>query len=221
MPRYSREDVLTERELVLLLEGARKLSPPKDFEARLTLFAAGVLGMRAGEIAHFDTDWIHWPDRMVKIPEYDRCTKGQDGGICGYCRSRVEDYLETHPDTPLEEAIEMRWEPKTPNSVRSIPFDFDVRLELCIEEFDRRYDGYPKSRATVNRRIEEAAQQAGMNGRIYPHSLRATAATIHASRGVSPYALMSVMGWVDMETARTYIRASDESAARELRSKHR
>lgn len=221
MPRYSREDVLSERELVLLLDGARNLSPPMDFEARFVLFAAGVLGMRAGEIAHFNTNWIHWPDRMVKIPEYDRCTKGTDGGICGYCRSRVEDYLTNNPDTTAEEAEAMRWEPKTPNSVRSIPFDFDVRLELCIEEFDRRYDEFPKSRATVNRRINDAVAEAEVSGRIYPHSLRATAATLHASRGVSPYALMSVMGWVDMETARTYIRASDESAARELRSKHR
>jgi hypothetical protein len=32
---------------------------------------------------------------------------------------------------------------------------------------------------------------------------------------------MSVMGWSDPSTARVYILANDEQAAREIRSKHR
>lgn len=220
MTRYSREDVLNERQLVQLLEGARKLNPPKDFEARLVIFASGYMGMRAGEIAHFDTNWIYWPNNMIKIPKYDKCTKGKGGGVCGYCRTRAEDYAETNK-VSFDKALKERWTPKTENSVRSIPFDFDPRLELIIEEFNERYDHFPKSKATINRRVNQAKEHSDVDRKIYPHSLRATAATLHASRGVSPYSLMSVMGWVDMETARTYVAASDESAARELRSKHR
>lgn len=220
MVRYSREDVINERQLVQLLEGARKLPDPQDFEARFVIYAAGYLGMRAGEIAHFSTDWIYWPNRMIEIPRYDKCEKGKDGGPCGYCRTRAEDYVESN-DVTMEKALEKRWEPKTSASVRSIPFDFDPRIELLIERFADRYDGFPKSKATVNRRVEAAMEESDIDEKIYPHSLRATAATLHASRGVSPYSLMSLMGWVDMETARTYVASSDESAARELRSKHR
>lgn len=87
--------------------------------------------------------------------------------------------------------------------------------------FDDNYDRFPKSKATINRRVNDAAEASDIDLDIYPHALRATAGTIHASRNVSPYALMSVMGWKDMQTARQYIIASDESAAREIRSKHR
>lgn len=255
MTRYSREDALTERQLELLIRATRELDPPKDYEARLILNATAKMGLRVGELAHLRSDWVNWHDRMIDIPPFDACEFGTDGGVCGYCRGRARDYLETHNTTideemdslreefgdslgdetlretaeqriaetnlSFEDALEMRWNPKTENSERSIPFDFDVRVQLCIEEFDDRYDRFPKSVATINRRVDAVAEIAGIEGNVYPHALRATAGTIHASRNVSPYALMSVMGWEDMETARSYISASDESAARELRSKHR
>jgi integrase len=220
MTRYSRDDVLSERQLALLIQASRSLPEPRDFQARFILYAAGYLGLRAGEIAHFDTDWLDWHDRVVRIPEYDNCNDGSGDGVCGYCRSRAEDYAETN-DVSMQTALDMRWEPKTETSVRSIPFDFNVWLELTIEEFDERYDRFPKSKATINRRVSEAVEHSDVTRRVYPHSLRATAATLHASRDVSPYSLMSVMGWVDLETARSYVAASDESAARELRHKHR
>lgn len=220
MTRYSREDVLSEREFELLLRGARELEEPKRFEALLCLYGTGALGLRAGELAHLDSDWINWPNRMIEIPRYDECTNGVGGGVCGYCRTRAEDYQATH-GCSWEEALATRWTPKTETGERSIPFDFDVRVELCIEEIDDRYEHFPKSKATINRRVDDATAASQLELETYPHALRATAATRHASRNVSPYALMSVMGWQDMETARSYIAASDESAARELRSKHR
>lgn len=113
------------------------------------------------------------------------------------------------------------WQPKTPAAVRSIPYDFQVRLQMTIERFFEMYDEFPISKSSLNRRVEKLVDISEVEKRVYPHSLRATAATTHASRNVSPYALMSIMGWRDMETARTYISASDESAAIEVRSKHR
>lgn len=220
MTRYSREDVLSEREFELLLRGARQLPEPYRFEALLCLYGTGALGLRAGELAHLDSSWLNWPNRMVEIPRFDGCTDGTDNGVCGYCRTRAEDYQATH-DCSWDDALETRWSPKTATGERSVPFDFDVRVELCIEEFDDRFDHFPKSRTTINRRINDAIEASRLDLDTYPHALRATAATRHASRNVSPYALMSVMGWQDMETARSYIAASDESAARELRSKHR
>lgn len=255
MVRYSREDALTEREFVLLLEATDELKESKQLQAKFILMAAGRLGMRSGEIAHIDNSWVNKHQGLISIPEHQPCTNGtNDGEICGYCRNRARDYLQTH-NTSVEEVMaeldeefsddidnaskrqiaekrasehnvtisdiaERWWQPKTPAAVRSIPYDFDVRLQLTIERFFDAYDSFPISKATLNRRVKRTAELSPLKKRIYPHSLRATAATTHASRNVSPYALMSIMGWRDMDTARTYISASDESAAIEIRSKH-
>lgn len=255
MTRFSREDALSERQLELLLQATRELGEPKEFQARLIINCAAKMGMRAGEIAHLRADWVNQHDRMIEIPAHDPCDFGTDGGVCGYCRGRARDYLDTHNTTveeeldelreefgddvddavlrdraearveeqnvTFEEALEMRWQPKTETSERAIPYDHDVRVQLCIEQFVDEHDRFPRSKATINRRVNEAAEAAGISENVYPHALRATAASIHASRSVSAHALMSTMGWRDMQTARTYISASDESAARELRSKHR
>jgi len=120
-----------------------------------------------------------------------------------------------------DEALDMRWTPKTQNSARSIPYDFDVRLQLVFGEFFDEHDVFPKSKCTINRRINTAVEKSPLETDVYPHSLRATAAMLHASRDVSPYSLMSTMGWETLETARAYIGSSDTSAARELRFKYR
>lgn len=253
--KHSREDALTERQFVQLVEATREMGDPYAFEARLCCYLCGKLGLRAGEATHLRSDWIDWHDRMIVVPEHAECTKGQDDSVCGYCREMAERRLRTNNLTRGEaadavrqelgedvdqavvervaiermgdvnityaQAIAERWQPKTPNSVRSIPFDFDVRTQLAIEAFDERYDTFPKSRCTVNRRIDQAAEAAGLEVDVYPHALRATAASFHASRGVSPYSLMAIMGWSDIDTARSYIQASESTAAKEIRSKHR
>lgn len=256
MQRYSREDALPEREYVLLLESTRRLPYPKSLQARFVIMAAGRMGMRSGEIAHIDRSWVNFAENTITIPEFQKCNSGKnEGEICGYCRNRVRDYLNTHnttiekeverlldefgehidKDTRFEMAkqrVEERnqtiedvssewWQPKTPAAARTIPFDFDIRLHLCIERFFEQYSSFPISKASLNRRVTEASEESELDKRVYPHSLRATAATIHASRNVSPYALMSVMGWRDLDTARKYIAASDDSAAIEIRSKYR
>jgi len=255
MVRYSREDALTEKEFVFLLEGARKLKEPFDIQTRFIIMAAGRLGMRGGEIAHISSDWVDEASNVIKIPQYDNCTNGKfDEEICGYCRNRARDYLETHNTTVEEQIAEIDeeygdsidsetkkkmaqkkvgeinesiediednwWKPKTAASERSIPYDFDTRLHLTVKRFFEEYDSFPISKSSLNRRVSKAAEKSELEKRIYPHSLRATAATTHASRNVSPYALMSVMGWRDMDTARKYVAASDESAARDIRQKH-
>lgn len=256
MTQHCRNDALAERQFEFLLEAANRLPSPQKFEARLCILLAGRLGLRGGEIAHFSEEWIDLDRRMIDIPEHDDCTKGRDGGECGYCIERAKNHLDCHNlsheearelvqdemgsvDLPgekidtlaedkrdehnktLEEALEDRWEPKTENGSRSVPFDFDVRTEIAVERFVERYEVFPKARVAVNRRVKEAAAEAGIENRIYPHALRATAANTLALHGVSAYSLMGIMGWADIETARAYIQASDENAAKEIRSKFR
>ncbi|RLM53175.1 hypothetical protein DVK02_14900 [Halobellus sp. Atlit-31R] len=129
--------------------------------------------------------------------------------------------LRKEVNVTMKEAREERWKPKTVEGSREIPYDFDVRCEMVLDEFFEVHDQWPKSKATLNRRIDEVAEAAGISDNVYPHCLRATAASVHASRDVSAYSLMSIMGWADIATARAYIQANSEQANREIRSKHR
>lgn len=129
--------------------------------------------------------------------------------------------LRAEVNITYREAESRRWKPKTPNSAREIPFDFDIRVQMTLEQFFDQYEGWDKSKSTVNRRINRVAEVAGIDSRVYPHALRATAASVHAARSVSAYSLMSIMGWADPATARVYIRSNSDQANREIRSKHR
>ena len=255
MTRHSRDDALSARSFQMLLEGARQLDEPWDYEARLVILLAGKLGMRGGEIAHLRDEWIDQDRRMIVIPDHDPCTKGKDGGVCGYCRERAREHREAHNFTQeeaeewireeldvdlseedvvklaeekrnshnitLAQSLEKRWEPKTENGARAIPYDIDMRVQMTIERFVDEYEVFPKARVAVNRRVSEAAEAADLEEDIYPHALRATAATEMALYDISAAALSSIMGWSDISTARAYIRASDENAAKEVRAKHR
>ena len=57
--RHTHEDVLTDRQFELLLEACSVLPEPHDFEARFICLTAGRLGLRAGEIAYFQTMWVN------------------------------------------------------------------------------------------------------------------------------------------------------------------
>ena len=116
--------------------------------------------------------------------------------------------------------MDTRWHPKTVASAQSIPIDLSLRLELCLERFTDRYESFPGSRTTINRRVTAAAEAADIDGRVYPHCLRATAASYHAYQGVAPVPLQALMGWSDLATAQKYIRISGRAMADALRQVH-
>lgn len=211
--RHSHEDALTDREFIQLLEGCEQLPDPYRFEARFICLIAGRLGLRGGEIAHLQTEWLDWDRKHIRIPSVEECE-------CGYCRRQARQEAKHTDDLTYEEALETRWHPKTPTSARVVPFDVSLRLEMTLERFANRFDAFPKSRSTVNRRVKEAAEQAGLSGRVYPHCLRATAASFHAYRGLAPVPLQALMGWSDLSTAQKYIRLSGTATARAIRSTH-
>ncbi|WP_394338778.1 tyrosine-type recombinase/integrase [Haloplanus rubicundus] len=83
-----------------------------------------------------------------------------------------------------------------------------------------RYDTLSRSRSTLNRRVQAAASAADLPGRVYPHCLRATAASYHAYKGVAPVPLQALMGWSDLATAQKYSRISGTATADALRRFH-
>lgn len=212
--RHTLQDALSEREFERLLDGCEELSDPHRFEARLICLLAGRLGLRRGEIAHFSTEWLDWDRELLQIPSFDACD-------CGYCRRQARSEARNSDDLSYDNALADRWHPKTAASARVIPFDMSLRVELCIEEFDERYETFPKSTATINRRLQEAFEQSDLNGRVYPHCLRATAASYHSYQGVTPVPLQAMMGWSDLATAQKYIRISGTETARAIRKAHR
>lgn len=211
--RNTHQDALTDRQFQRLLEGCEKLKTPRDTEARFICMVAGRLGLRAGEIAHFHADWIDWDRKHIRIPKHEPCD-------CGACRRQARQEAAHNVELSKKDAMDDRWHPKTITSARIVPFDISLRVELTIERFVDKYDAFPRSQPTLNRRVSSAAEKAGLNGRVYPHCLRATAASFHAYRGVAPVPLQSLMGWSDLSTAQKYIRISGMATAKAVRQAH-
>jgi integrase len=222
MTRHAKDGALDDREFELLLEGARSLDEYHRLGATFVIQAAGRLGLRRGEIAHMDESWIDWRERMIRIPATETCTKGRDGGPCGDCVKLAQQAVEHNPGLDYETALDRRWKPKTDNAVRSVPFDWDPRAELAIERFFDEFAAYPWSVQSINRRVDRAAEAAEeiSAADVFPHGLRATAASTHAARGLDVIPLQSLMGWAELSTAMNYVRSSGENTARALKQTH-
>jgi hypothetical protein len=90
MTTRSKELALDDREFELLLEGADRITSPQiSLQAKFAVLVCGRLGFRAGELTHMTEDWVDWRKRMIDIPRHEPCTKGKDGGICGYCEQQA------------------------------------------------------------------------------------------------------------------------------------
>lgn len=72
--------------------------------------------------------------------------------------------------------------------------------------------GKPWHRSEAFRTIQRLAHKAGIEGRISPHSLRHTFATIALDTGTSLHALQDSMGHADPRTTRRYDRARNNLA---------
>lgn len=222
MTRHSHEDALTASEFEDLLTATERIKDRFEVECRFLLIAAGRLGLRAGEITHLSEDWIDWDESMIRIPRHDPCTNGRNGGICGYCRDRAAEAAEHDASLSIQDARARRWEPKTTNSARAIPFDFDDRVQDVVEEFFFDHEAWPGSRSSINRRVDRVLETAGYSReKAYPHSLRASAATYHSFAGVPPAALQSLFGWSQLQVAQKYIRLSGGATQDALVSTHR
>jgi len=66
--RHSKADAISEREFELLVQSCRELDGYYALQARFVVFAAGRLGLRAGEIAHCRASWVDWRRNRIEIP---------------------------------------------------------------------------------------------------------------------------------------------------------
>jgi integrase len=220
MVRHSHEDALSEASFKQLVEAAKELEEPYDAECVAVLYLGGRLGLRAGEIAHVRESWVNREQKVIEVPRHSECRSGKNGNICGYCRKRAQSAVDHNEDLTMQEALENRWEPKTEKGVRAVPYDFDPGVEAVVEAFFEEHDSWPTARIGVNRRVDRVAEAANYSDRVYPHALRATAASWHASRGVPPAALQALMGWAQLAVADKYVRLTGTATSRALNEAH-
>lgn len=212
--RHSKEDALTDHEFEYLYEAAQRL--PDEYYALQCMFVllvAGRLGMRRTEISHMTEDWIDWDEKMVHIPRHQDCD-------CGNCRQYAKQKADHNENVTVEQSMDNRWHPKTESAIREIPFGFSARIEVVFDRFFDKYDEYPHAGVSINRRVDRAVDNCDELDELYPHALRATAASYHAGRGLGVTPLQSMMGWADLQTPMRYVKSSGKNTARELENIH-
>lgn len=98
------------------------------------------------------------------------------------------------------------WKPKTTKGSRDIPFH-DKFTETLLAWFKTR-SIVGMSRVTIFRIVRKVASRITPFKKAYPHSLRATYASMLAEKGLSAADLMFIMGWSKIETANNYVRST-------------
>ncbi len=206
--RCALRDVLTiEQYREHLREAARIEDRVESISLFFFLVTMGRLGMRVGEVIHMRESWYK-PDRgVITVPPHSNCD-------CGLCKHYAKSYAKEH-DLDFEEVLESYWKVKD-SSDRDVkvPTERDAEIiELYFEEVPYTDVSY----STVNRRLKKVAEIVGEPGlhRMYPHMMRATAATHLAHSGFLPYALDVQFGWSDENTKTKYIRATGLLVERE------
>lgn len=220
---HSKDDALDAIEFELLFEGASQLDDYYGIQAQFLVLVLGRLGLRRGEVAHIRESWIDWRNEMIHIPRQQDCHGERNGdGPCGHCRQLAEQRAAHNEDITLADALSERWSAKTDAAEREVYFGFDARIRLFIERFFDRFDAWTWSPQAINRRIKKAAEAADRLERadIRPHSLRATAASYHAGRGLEMHSLMQYFGWAQPSTAKCYLARNGQNTARQLDAIH-
>jgi len=64
------------------------------------------------------------------------------------------------------------------------------------------------SRVTLFRIVKRVGRRLRPFKKVYPHSLRATFASMMAAQGMPASDMQVIMGWSKLETANSYIRAT-------------
>lgn len=221
--RHSKDDALDGCEYELLLEGASQMDEYYGNQATFVILALGRLGLRRGELTHLQAEWIDTRNEMIQIPYHEQCHGARDSdGICGYCRQMAAQRADYNDDVSMQEAVADQWHAKTPAAARDVYYGFDARVRLHLERFVDKYDGWPLSAGAITRRVKRAAEHADDldPANVRPHSLRATAATHHAGRGLEMHALMQHFGWAQASTAEVYLSRNGRNTARQLDAIH-
>ena len=109
------------------------------------------------------------------------------------------------------------WTPKRPDSARTIPaLKISPRAWEAIRTFFTAHSSLDMTRMTVYRIVQKVVARTDLKTRVYPHSLRATAATRLAYKVHNPLILCDIFGWKQLSMAEYYIRRAGGRTEAEL-----
>jgi len=179
----------------------------KYLENNFIVKTMGLLGFRVGEAAHFRKSWVNFEKKTIRIPAHEPCD-------CSYCQERVREQLKKREYSKEESKTIAKkivskyyWHPKTTAGSRFIYYGFNAEYERILNEFFSKYDQWPYTVNTAERRIKKLLNLADL-GDHKSHDLRKTAGSNFAAKGLNEYELMQIMGWEDSKVAKKYIRLS-------------
>jgi len=165
---------------------------------RLLIQLMVYLGMRVSEVVHFRGHWIRQEE--IHIPEVEQCN-------CSACANRVS--KATGEKQARLERKPGYWYAKSKKSARSLPIPAFMASNL-YDFFSQHPNGFGLTRIAVWQKVKRIAKDAGIKqiglakNTIFPHTLRATAATRFAA-SLEVAELMAIMGWSNMTVAAHYI----------------
>jgi|TARA_R100000501_G_C2624814_1_gene118140 integrase/recombinase XerD len=100
------------------------------------------------------------------------------------------------------------WQPKTKEGARDIPMvNNEVREELRSWFKDHEETGI--GRVGAYKLLQRVAKKGNFMKKVYPHSLRATFASMMASKGVTASSIQAIMGWKSFATAQNYVKSME------------
>lgn len=213
--RHSREHALEAPNREKLIRACKKP------EERLTVVCCMYGGLRANELAHMRADtesgdprdnWVRFQQGVIVVPETMHCDKHPE------CRERTRSIAKRvdGETTLVKKAFKNTWMPKTDWGARTIPFTWNPIFKEVVTSYFTMHTEYGATRQTVYNIVRRVADRAGIPSLVYPHALRATAATMLADKNVSDTKMRDYMGWSPQSPAPyAYLRKSG-AALRDL-----
>jgi len=190
----SREDVLSPQELGMLL------SPCVSLRDRFIIYTLVYAGLRVSELKHLRRSWVNIEEGTITIPTRQ------------YCHCKECNYIDPRGKRKPKDGV---WKPKTKKGARTILIH--PMLLPVITDFMAGNEELGLTRQRIWQRLKELARQAHILRNLYPHCLRATAATLLAYQGISAASLQYDFGWERLSSAESYVKSDMKRAQAETK----
>jgi integrase len=188
----SKEDVLSPQELTMLL------SVCDSVQDKFIVYTLAFGGLRVSELKHLRRSWVNFEENTITIPTRQYCQ-------CNECN-----FIDPKGKRKPKAGI---WKPKTKKGARTILIH--PVLVPIMSEFLASNEEIGLTRQRIWQRVKELALQAHIFRNLYPHCLRATAATNLAYEGISAASLQYDFGWERLSSAEAYVKSDMKRAHKE------
>jgi integrase len=188
----ARENVLTPEERQKLLSVIQ--NEDEELAVKGLLFT----GMRISEFIHMRKDWIDQDKGLINVPYKMKCS-------CYECLAKPGEHKGYFMG-------------KTKHAERPIPIVPEVK-DLFKNTFTK-YDSVMdvlQNRVNAWKLVKNVGLRAKLVHKVFPHSLRATFATILCEKGITnPVTLKDIMGWKKLDMATEYVKLSGVGMKKEI-----